>query len=373
MKREILNLMYRARAFEPVRLANSGKALVLHYHRFSLEPKPAATLASVFEAQLAYLTRHYEIVPLRVIAGCLARRAPLPRRALAITVDDGYRDFYEVAHPILQKFKASATIFIVADFVDRKCWIWTDKVRYLLRNAADSGRTVDLNTIVDLDVLSRGGLDGLHSVPSGLAGERATGAAGTSCLKHEGDIASAADRINSGLKSMPESQRDYAINILASRMGVSLPPDPPDEYAAVSWDQLRELSSCSVEVGSHSMTHPILIRESNERVRYEVNESKSKIERLTGCPVNMFCYPNGDYEKRTVLEARRARYLGAVTCRDGLNSHRESQYELRRVHTVDEFARFLQRTSGLEQMKQAIRQRGRTSARGIKRRYETAE
>jgi hypothetical protein len=292
---------------------------------------------------------------------------------VAITVDDGYRDFYEVALPVLQKFRTPATIFIVAEFVDRRCWIWTDKIRYVLGHLTQREWPLDLSSIIDLDLLSTGRLEALYPDQSGSDRGGKLNAGAIASLLDSASIAKAAERINSALKSMPESQRDYVIKVIATKLNVVLPDHPPGEYAALSWEQLKELSASGIEVGSHSMTHPILTRESNERVRYEIEESKAKIERLIGRKVTAFCYPNGDYERRAVLEARRARYAGAVTCRGGLNSQTESPYELRRVHTVDDFPAFLQGTSGLEQVKQAIRQRGHFIPQDVEHRYGTTE
>src|SRR5215471_17455080 len=155
MKQEILKVMYRMKAFEPFRLANSRKALILHYHRFNSAPRPSATPVSVFAEQLAYMTGRYEIVPLSVIVECMSRGAALPRRAAAITVDDGYRDFYELAFPVLERFKVPATVFIVPEFVDRNVWLWTDKLRYLLQRAAPA------NAVESVPEL-RGELSALH-------------------------------------------------------------------------------------------------------------------------------------------------------------------------------------------------------------------
>src|SRR5262249_19735982 len=152
-------------------------------------------------------------------------------------------------------------------------------------------------------------------------------------------------------------QRAMVIADIASRLSVVLPDRPPDDYAGLSWAELREMAASGIDVGSHSMTHSILTLESDQRLLYELRESRSKIERLTGSPVSVFCYPNGDYDSRTIQEARRCGYIGAVTCRPGLNTAAQSPFELKRVHTVDDFAHFLQGTSGLEQIKLAMKHR----------------
>jgi peptidoglycan/xylan/chitin deacetylase (PgdA/CDA1 family) len=344
------------KAFEPFRLANSRKALILHYHRFSSSARPSATAVSVLEEQLVYLTTRYEIVPLAVIVDCLAKGAALPRRTAVITVDDGYHDFYDLAFPVLHRFKVPATVFVVAEFVDRNGWLWTDKIRHILRRAAAPSVALELASEL------RGELSAIRRLGSGSAGQANALDARVARFEEgragdEKAIAHAADNINAVLKTLPQAQREAVIDDLASNLGVILPEHPPADYSALSWEELREMAASGIDIGSHSMTHPILTLESNGHLRYELRESKSKIERLTGRAAPLFCYPNGDYDERTMRETERAGYIGAVTCRPGLNSAAENPFELRRIHTSDDLPHFLQSTSGMEQMKQAIKYR----------------
>src|SRR5215467_13828698 len=136
-----------------MRLAHRRHALILTYHRFSSDGERAAcgasnwapssasslapdkTPAKVFAEQLEYLTKRYNVVPLSRLAESIGRRERPPARLAAITIDDGYRDAYEIAYPTLRRFGAPATLFIPADFIDRRAWMWTDKARFLTRRA----------------------------------------------------------------------------------------------------------------------------------------------------------------------------------------------------------------------------------------------
>src|SRR5689334_15185473 len=130
-------------AFAAFRIANRRKLLILTYHRFSHGDEPAKTSAAAFTEQLAYLRAHYTIVPLSSIA----RGDPPPPGSVAITIDDGYRDAYDVAYPILRRFDASATIFVVTDFIDGRDWLWTDKVRFIARRAEAARMNEALKTL----------------------------------------------------------------------------------------------------------------------------------------------------------------------------------------------------------------------------------
>lgn len=92
---------------------------ILCYHRFGTQASGRLQLsAAAFEAQMAYLARNgYNVVPLAMLPAFLEGREPLPPRAVVITIDDGYRSTYDIAFPILKKYRFPATVFLYTDFV----------------------------------------------------------------------------------------------------------------------------------------------------------------------------------------------------------------------------------------------------------------
>jgi len=138
MKHELVSLMYNAGLFAPFRKANRGKTLILMYHRFREEADGVSASARCFAQQLDYLKEHYKIVPLSVLADYISRGVPVPPGLAVVTIDDGYRDCYDIAYPILRERNIPATAFVVTDFVDQATWLWTDKVRYLTSRSSSS-------------------------------------------------------------------------------------------------------------------------------------------------------------------------------------------------------------------------------------------
>lgn len=95
---------------------------VLLYHRVAPRPQvdPYENFVSqhTFESHLRWLrARGYRSVPLSAVAEALAVGALLPRRAVAITFDDGYLDTYEQAFPLLRRHGFGATVFLVSDAI----------------------------------------------------------------------------------------------------------------------------------------------------------------------------------------------------------------------------------------------------------------
>ncbi|HKP10872.1 MAG TPA: polysaccharide deacetylase family protein [Blastocatellia bacterium] len=326
MKQQILSLMQATGFFAPFRLANRGKALVVTYHRFAHGNAGVKTASRAFAEQLDYLARHYEIVPLSFIAARLAARQGLPANVAAITIDDGYSDAYEIAFPLLRERNLPATVFVVTDFVDRKRWLWTDKLRYLISRAG--ARTIE------------GTLDNSEF-----------------CVEFESadSIFCAADKVNSLLKSVGDGEKEMAIARMAAAFGVEMPAAPPREYASITWEQVREMSDAGVEIGSHTATHPILPNVPVEHMRRELVESRERIAAEIGRPVDLFCYPNGNYNDAVMREVERAGYRCAVTVENGLNDEHGHPLALKRIHAEYDLPHFIQSTSGFAAFKVSLR------------------
>lgn len=326
MKAGLLDLMQTFGAFAPFRFANRSKALILTYHRFGELRDGVKTSARAFARQLDYLASHYRVVPLSTLAELMTRGRELPPRVAALTIDDGYLDAYEIAFPILRRYGVPATIFLVTGFVDRKCWLWTDKLRFLTLKTRATKFEADL---------------GSKQLRFSLSGR-------ASRLK-------AATELNSRLKALPDELKEDAINRIASSLRVSLPDIPPHEYCSLSWDHAREMESGGVEIGSHTVSHPILTNVGEAILRAELKESKARLEAELGHAVKLFCYPNGNYDARVRRAVEEAGYRCAVTVEPGLNDSLSDMLALKRVHTEQDLARFAQATSGFEQVKNRFR------------------
>jgi peptidoglycan/xylan/chitin deacetylase (PgdA/CDA1 family) len=329
-KHALLGLARMSGAFALFRAMNRRRILVLTYHRFSDAPRAGRTSAANLAAQLNYLASHYTVLPLSTIETRLREGRPLPYSTAAITVDDGYSDFYEIAWPALRRRNMPATVFVVTDFVDRKLWIWTDKLPFLLSQTPAGELAID------------------------VAGWNISGA-----LTSESPRRQLASRINGILKDQPDGVKDRLIDQIAAQCLVTLPDAPPGDSESCTWDQLREMESAGIEIGSHTVTHPVLTRVTPDRLHRELTQSRSRLEDQLGHPVTSFCYPNGAYD-RTVRDAvARAGYRLAVTSDDGLNDATIDPLAIRRIQNEEQnLTHFQQSTSGFEEAKNKLRTAG---------------
>jgi len=115
-----------------------GKALVLMYHRvLAPESVPADidpgmyVTTEAFERHLQYLTAHHDVVSLNSLYEWLSGRRQFARVPCAITFDDGWRDNYEEAFPLLERYGLPATIFLITDQVGAPAMVTWEQVHQM--------------------------------------------------------------------------------------------------------------------------------------------------------------------------------------------------------------------------------------------------
>jgi peptidoglycan/xylan/chitin deacetylase (PgdA/CDA1 family) len=266
-------------------------ARILMYHNFSglNETRTDAVNSTALRRQLAYLRRHFRVVPLTCIFERLKTGRPLDKLTVALTIDDGRRNFYEFMFPLLKEFEIPATFFVVSSFIQREDWVWTDKVLWLSEQPSRPGE------------LSADKIEVLFA------------------------------KLN---RLRPEARTAF-IEAMAASIGVFIPGEAPPKYAPCSWSELREMADSGlVEIGSHTVTHPILATLTEEESWSELTVSRAQIEEALGRRVESFCFPNGkpgDYRLSQLRQIREAGYAGAVAAEFGMVTNDADPYELPRI------------------------------------------
>jgi peptidoglycan/xylan/chitin deacetylase (PgdA/CDA1 family) len=331
VKKTLLKIIYNFGGFAPFHWTNRGKILILMYHRFSRESNPYKISAREFTAHLEYLSKRSRVLPLSEIIDCLKNETPLPPNAAVITIDDGYADVYDVAFPLLKKFEMPATLFAVTDFIDGKCWLWTDLMRYVLLDTKAESLNIEF-------------ADG-EKIEAKLTGENGK----------EKDRLEIAGRVNSKLKRLPDEEKEAKIKEISAYLNVKIPVLPTPEYAPISWEQAREMDAGNLKIESHTVTHPILTNINQARLDYELQTSKSRLESVLGRKVEHFCYPNGNLNSDVRKSVEKAGYESAVTTDYGFNGKQTNQFALNRIDAPSPIEKFAQSASGFESFTRKIR------------------
>jgi peptidoglycan/xylan/chitin deacetylase (PgdA/CDA1 family) len=241
--------------------------LVLNYHRVGdwtgspFDHALWSATADGFAAQLALLARETDVVGPADVAE-LARRGR--GRHVLITFDDGYRDNYEIALPLLRAHGLSATFFLATGFLDRPHVAWWDEIAWMTRNAT-------------------------RSLPGGAeaAGKRFT---------HE-------------YKHMPAERKAAFLDAIAEQTGAGRCDASVAEGMWMSWDEARAMRDAGMAIGGHTVTHPVLGSLDEDEQRAEIAGCRERIAAELEEPMRWFSYPVGfpssfDATTRAQLEAQ---------------------------------------------------------------------
>lgn len=327
------------RAFSPfARRLTQRLPRVLMYHRFAHGRAWRRLSGELFERQLSYLNRHLEPCRLDGIVERLKKGARLPDAPVAITVDDGYADFYEVAYPILKRYGIPATVFVVTRFTDQAMWLWFDALHYLVTRARAGRFQIEI-------------AGGNIEVALGSVAARET----------------AWEILADACAPLSASERKAVMRSLEDVLCIELPPVPTDEYRAMTWDEVRQLDPFLIEVGAQTCTHQTLSQSSPAELEFELTASKATIERELGRSVRSFCYPGGqprDYNGEVARAVGRAGYEYAVVAHGTLLRPGASLLTLERMGASDELLMFQNTMDGYEYLLERAKLRLRR-ARGI--------
>jgi len=288
------------------RKAGAGRLCVLNYHRILSAPDPfldSEPDAATFDWQMQLLKQCFNVLPLHDAVQMLATER-MPPRAVAISFDDGYRSIHDLALPVLVKHGLPATVFVTTGQMREEGSMWNDMILEAMRRLPAMP--------LDLRVL------GLEVYPMAGAAER----------KRTAGI------LTERCKYMPPLERARFTNHLQSLVGGNLRQD-----LMLNADMLRTLTRNQVEIGGHTVNHPILTRLDDEVARREISDNKAQLEELIGQPVRLFAYPNGkrptDYDERHVAMVEQAGYAAAFTTVGRAATAAYSRFEIPRRRPWD--------------------------------------
>lgn len=286
IKEALLGIGFPTRA-----LRRFDQSIILFYHAIGEGGVPAKS----FEKQLCYLQRHFEMI----FASEVDTPSPSGRLRVAITFDDGLKNTKDVALPILQKLGIKATLFALPGNVR---WLWTAEMRERLEAAmADE-------TIID-------------AMPP---------------LRDARDI----DRVIEDMKTMSHDALVAAIARI--RNATSFEPSPAwrSKHELMNAEELRALPTDLIEIGAHTLTHPILPHVEDDWLEREIVDSKHQLEAVLQRQVTTLSYPNGGFDRRCLQIASR-HYDYAFTTETAIGDFDDQQvlkghkHAINRLHGVD--------------------------------------
>jgi len=274
---------------------------IFQYHRVNDENDPflGGLPVDAFRAQMRYLARNFPVLTLdQIVERRFARRH---HYHVAVTFDDGYRDNFTCAFPILKQFGIPATIFLAAGYIGSEQMPWYDRVRLAFKLTTHS-----LFSMTDVGGPS-GKLDNLASRVRTM------------------------EQTLSWLRRSADSERQSSVAAVCQNLGVPSDLNLPNQM--LRWEDIRPMAKHNISFGAHTVTHPVLSRIPAYELKREVEGSKSMIENKLQLPVTHFAYPFGqlrDFNALAKQAVREAGFQTAVTTIWGLNQPGDDLLELKR-------------------------------------------
>ncbi len=259
-----------------------------------------------FKKQLIFLKRKYNVIGFKEAERRL-RDNKLSGYECVVSFDDGFRNNYTHALPLLKEMGLSAVFYVTTAFIGRQDMLWTEKVNAILLNAEVSKVNIHL--------------DGLQTIS----------------LANRDERENASVKVRTYLKYKPRHVQESILRELVDETGYEphLVENDPERYAFMTWDEVREMKEAGMEIGSHTQNHYLLNMLSEEESYRELKGSKEVLEKELGRDCTLFSYPNGAEGNFLPLHFRQLKELGyssAVTQIPGVNHPGDNMYALYRIN-----------------------------------------
>ncbi|WP_250654735.1 polysaccharide deacetylase family protein [Alkalimarinus coralli] len=298
---------------------NRGNLIILTYHRVlpdnsieSRDEQPGMIVnPETFDMHLRELNKRFEIVDLEYAINNSKLLAKTGKNYCAITFDDGWKDNFDFAFPLLKKHNVPATIFLVSSFIETSNTFWPGRLIKILNNlqSASKDRSTLTSTLPDSE--SKAWL--------------------TSCLDSTlSDPKLFVDAAISNAKSLSDSAINQHLDKIEEQLKLTR---SPSDRVILNWDEIDELTQSKlIKFGCHTKHHTRINHINNKQLlKEELVDSKHDLEKKLNTSVSLFCYPNGD-QSTQAEQVISEHYSAAVTTCKGLNKlNNLAPYTLKRI------------------------------------------
>jgi len=297
----------------------AGQVTILAYHRIVGDIAHAeqeselgmVTSTGTFRRQMELVRERCEALTLDEAAAVLRGKRRTERPAVVITFDDGYRDAYEHAWPVLRVLGLPATIFLPTAFIGAGQMLDHDRFYRAVMKAHSRG----LSLRVPL-------------TKAGLGAER------VSAVCAEVNPQRAFQRVS----YLPLAERDAVLRCLDEFIGDER-KESLNGFSLLDWEMVREMADAGISFGAHTDNHVILTLEDERTIENEVLRSKLTLEGKLGRAVRHFAYPTGRYNDLVRAAVAQAGFETAVTTKRRLNRRGDDLLALGRVCLCEESTR----------------------------------
>jgi peptidoglycan/xylan/chitin deacetylase (PgdA/CDA1 family) len=293
------------------RAVGGVRVLILSYHRvvgnFALESERGLYSLTIgqdsFRKHLQVLSATHDVVRLDEALEVLSGKRGAKRDLAVITFDDGYRDVYEHAFPVLREMKLPAIVYVPSGFIGTQKRLAHDRLWAALN-------TMEKRMLGPMSL--------------GVGGEFEA-----MLLRASDGVGNPHDVLERLIAHNPTPVLYDLADALEDRLGLDR-AEVPRGQLPMSWEMLREMAVHGIETGGHTAEHTVLTNQALDEARREIAQCKSVLERGTGRPVRHFAYCNGLYSAGVAQALRAEGFVSAATTEDLPNMPGVDPYALKR-------------------------------------------
>ncbi len=316
---------------------NANNLLILTYHRvlppdhpdLKFEQPGMYVTPKTFKLHMEELKKRFELLHLSDWIDASQKKQSLNKYCCAVTFDDGWLDNYEYAYPIIKELGIPVTVFVVSSYLGTRYSFWPNRLSRLLGSLNEKQLSGLIHSkegkwLKQLDIVT------------------------DNFIRNELDI----DKINQlieNCKVYSENELNRYIDELESAADGLVDSETVD---LMSQSHLKEMvQSGLVRIGSHTSHHKRLLDDlSKNEVEIEVKQSKNDLQAMLSTPIELFCYPNGNYTDYS-LSVVKNNYAAACSTIKGWNTPHTDVMLLKRIGLHEDVSfnkhKFLARLSGL--------------------------
>jgi peptidoglycan/xylan/chitin deacetylase (PgdA/CDA1 family) len=294
------------------------------YHQVDdipIDPWELAVHPKHFEQQLHHLKRHYNVIPLRDLYANDSS-GKIKNKSVVITFDDGFRDNFVNAKPLLEKYNLPASFFITTSAIEKGTLYWWDELQKILLEAPALPSTLVLsirNEKLEFDLSDEAQLTEKlrEEIRQWYYGQLLTNKRLQLYLK-----------LWEEMKPLSHSEQQDVL--LKLRQWSSL--ESIEGPKIMSLKQLQELRQNSLfTIGAHTLHHPMLAARPEQEQIIEIAESKRILERWLGKSITSFAYPYGNYNSITKSAVEKSGFVNALCTAPKVVTNSSDVFELPRV------------------------------------------
>jgi peptidoglycan/xylan/chitin deacetylase (PgdA/CDA1 family) len=308
------------------------RGLILVYHRIAtvgMDPWGTCVREENFAGHLEVLKQNADPIPLQDMVRA-RQDSDLPKRPVSITFDDGYLDNFVTAAPLLERLAVPATMFLTTGYFAAAREYWWDELERFILGAGPRPETL---TVESRGRTRRWNCEACTSCSS----EPGVDASWRAWEPAPGPREALYQSVYDFLVSLPLEEKYSVLDQVRRWAGAAMESRPG--YRTVSETEARELAQNRfIEIGAHTITHPVLAGLSLEEQRNEIHASKAALERITGKPVTAFAYPYGKrfhYSRATASLVRECGFVCGCSNFWGVVTTRTKRFELPRIQALD--------------------------------------